>query len=381
MPVVAPTTHQVEMALRRAPVSTGGFKDPWLHCRLDPFTSPGSTGKPDGRADRFIVVDHVVQDVISTDATCTGFTIITLPGFLPFTAVLTAQNSGAGRVTVNGLALSASGSLSSALAPIGVVTEWASSPAAQQQWTPSNVAKNDPYDSMSARVISVKRRLRYTGTLTQNSGWVSVTPNKVATAKQFALVNTTTVPAPAGGLAVQTFDRTLAATGALPVGTTVLLADFSATSTSNSSIAYTKDTVNYRVETGVEIVSKQMGEIHQFFPMPDAAMALVCNVSGIQGAAGVTYSPWNVDMNAAGAFPMGVWLNDDTWVGELINVNGLTQATSFVLETAYCVEYIPSSTSLMAPMTRRAQPARLGAITAAQNAVNRLPVAIPGNAM
>jgi len=380
--IVAPTTNQVERALRSINMNSrrqgSGKTDPWVMCRLQPDRSMGGTQKPDGVGScRSISVDHLVADTL-TCITGAGFTIQTFPGMLPFTGIITGNGSaGTHDISVNSVSyLNAATTPTNpqSWAPLGILTEWASNYAGLQNWTPSSTPRNDPYTSARARVLAVKRRLIYTGTLTNNAGFVTVTPSPYCLSTQQGRVSSTSTSAVANeiGFALKDYAQTTT-TGAL-LDTPFYTLDVE----SGTNPLFNKDTVMYRVEQGVEILSKQSGSIHQFVPIPDSSYYVVANASTIPATGGSIYAPVNCDMVLNGTSQSGVVINDDTWCGELINVTGVTAGATFRLETILCVEYELQSASALAPMAMKPPAPRPAAVAQAQAMVNRLPVAVPG---
>jgi len=320
-------------------------------------------------------------------STGTGFDLLFLPGVLPFSGVVTGNSGTNGTdIIVNGVALTNSGN-NNGWAPIGVPQEWASSYTALQGWTSSSTAKNDPYDSMSARVVAVKRRIGYQGDLVHNAGWINVTPCPLGFATQKAYSNVGAAATSTGQIALYGVDHTQANEGFFVATTPMTLLDYSATPNNPAGNIFTKDTVRVRVETGCEIISKQTGDIHGLVPVPDAGTLLVANASGISASGGSNYTPINIDMVAGGSKPSAAWIIDPTWVGEFVQVTGVTPSSpsatppvnvSFVIETAICVEYAVAATSLMAPMARGAVKTNMAEVNRVHDLIQSLPVAIPG---
>lgn len=350
------------------------YADPWLHCRLDPFTSAGGTKKPDNRGSaRSIVVEHILADEIRC-VTANGFTIQTLPGMLPFSAIITGNTPAAIDVNINGFNYTSTSSINHSWYPIGVPTEW-TNVAALRGWSPTATPLNDPYASTRARVLAVKRRLMYTGSLSTNSGIINVAPSSYRTGSMSAQTTSATNPAAANTISIQNLDRALALGIVTPLNF-----KFKSVDMSLSTLPVVKrDTVAYRVEMGAEIVSKQLGDIHEFCDTPDTGFALVCNAALNPALAGTTLNPLVVDpdtaANAAGA---GVWVDDQTWVGEIINVSGIAAGATFRFETAMCVEYEIPSTGAFAPLATKAPKPRPAVVQQAQAIVNAMPVALPG---
>jgi hypothetical protein len=355
----------------------------WLGTRLDPSSSVGGVLKPDGMgAGRSIAVNHMVADVITCTSTA-GFTIQTLPGNVPFTAIAIGNGgTDATDIKINGVQLTNSdqtllaAQTPSSWAPLGVLTEWAATPAIMQTWTASSTPKNDPYRSTQARVLSVQRRLMYTGTLTSNAGFINVSPSPFDVTKFPGYVGATSPTA--NLLSLQALDSSNSNTTQYSVGTAMYSIDISSPTTP----VFNRDTVDFRVEQGANIISKQSGELHAFQPVPDMGFMLVANQSMIASgtAANNNYRPLNCDLiSGAGPLPMASWFLDSSWEGELINVTGITNGATFRLETYVVLEYQLAAVSPFAPLAINPPPPDKNAVERAQKMANALPVAVPGS--
>lgn len=331
------------------------YGDPWIECRMDTFKTKGGGGKPDGRNSRFVVVDHVMaNNIIAING---GFKIWTFPGCLPVTAGITGLTNGVNDLTIDGVQYT-TGPGNAYFYPIGVPSEWQNSITRGP-----GGAGDDPFNSVKARIVAVKRRLIYTGSTFNNQGYIQVTPLPTGIASGTAITtatNTVSIRDPAGANASQA-----------SVGTAILNVDM------NQVSVYTKESVTCRIEQGVEIISKQSGELHQLVPSWDNFPAIVVN-SITAGAVG------NNNLfcyTLPGATPTGnfTWLiADPTWVGEEITVSGATANAPFRLETALCVEYQLASNSPMVSMAKTNSDYRPSAIVRAHQMAQNLPVATPG---
>jgi len=351
--------------------------DPWIMCRLNPDASHGGVQKPDGVGScRSITVDHFVADTILCN-TSAGFTVQTYPGFLPFTAAINGNgSSGTNDINVNSVAFHNSGTAGN-WAPVGVATEWASTYTQLQGWSPMNTAalpKNDPYTSAKARILAVKRRLIYTGSLTNNSGFVTVTPSPYCLSENFGVITGTSTALVAGEFTAALKDSAQTTTTGANVGIPFYSLDVELPTTA----LFNKDTVLHRVEQGIDILSKQAGSVHQFVAVPDSPYFVCPNQNLALPAAGSVVSNVVVDMIVGGTFASGVFINDTTWCGELINVTGVTTGATFRLETIVCVEYELQSASPLAPMAMKPPAPRVQAVSLAQQMVNNMPVAVSG---
>jgi hypothetical protein len=355
--------------------------DKWMHCRMDPFTSAGGVRKPDGRgAPRTIVVDHLVADNITCN-TASGFTIQTLPGMLPYSAMITGNGAAlANDINVNGLAFNnpaVGGGFDGNWYPVGVATEWAATPTLLEDWAIEPTPRNDPYTSSRARIISVARRLIFTGNITQCSGFINVVPSPYSVNPDKCYVTNATPVAVANTIAMIRTDRLQAVASNTALQVPLGMLDIELTTVP----PYNRETVTNRVELGARIVSKQTGDVHDYVPVGDNGMYLIANRSGVPAAGGELYRPIVVDQVAGGGLAPGVWIFDPSWSGELINVFGVTAGATFRLETAICVEYEPATNSPFVPLSQKPAPLAQRSVDSAQRSVNNLPVALPGVAI
>lgn len=369
------TQNDLEL-MQRSDFATAKYSDPWVHCRMDPFTSRGATQKPDGRGSRSVIVDHMFADNI-TMLNAGGFVIQTFPGMIPVTAGITGVNPNVADISVNGL--SVVGTLDTGvggnLYPLGVLREWAPNGVnGYSQWSPiGGVSANDPYTSAKFRVLSVKRRLRYIGLPTQASGLISVTPSPYALADTSTI--TTSASAAANLVSMITKNKNQANSQSVTTAMLIRGMDYEYA----PSPLFTKDTVEYPAPMNVTILSKQSGDTHEFTPMPDFGVLIAPNQTLNSIPAGANLVGLFTDAQAPGTnAPIGVYGVDKSWIGEVIQVSGLQAGVTLRFEQVVCVEYEVQSASPFSPLSVLPPPARLRAVELAHQMANSLPVATPG---
>lgn len=371
---------QIQRSLKNTTISSRPMmSNPYLACRLDPTNSPGSMGIPDGRNRKFIVVDHFVADTITTVSTA-GFMIVTLPT-LPTTAAVTGLGApGASDITVNGLAvgtgqIGAAGSPSYGWYPCGIPNEWLINAY------PGNNVVEDPYQSASARLVSIKRRLFYMSQPLNATGVVSVTPMKVGITGG-SLTNDTTSPVTPGKmiLTVSKADNS-AGLSVASVGTKILEMDLGVSPT-----VFTKDTLTTRVENAVEIPGKHYGEVFRILPTMDTPSGLAANfrmtADATLGSNIINFFTAKLNSGAGtSAYPTGVLWYDDDWECQQLVVTGMPAGSTFRWETTFCMEYSLQATSPFAPLAHRESVDAPETVRKVDKVINKLPVAFIGNTL
>lgn len=385
---VLPTTAQREASLRmplQPRRSRPNFNSEWAMCRMNPMDNMGSSnGKPDGRnTNRMIVIDHPVLDTIlvtGPGGVGQNFSVLFLPGLLPFSGLVgSGATAGQSNITVNGIPHTSNGGLQSALYPIGIPNEWANTYAQLQVWSSGPSPRNDPYDSMRGRVISVGRRISFRGNITNDQGWVNVAPFPFASKKTPVYANSDN-PTIASQLGVRGFNPALIAGQYFNITTPMRLVDFSAATNTLSGQLYNKQTQMFRLDRSFDIVSKQQGDVHDYYPIPDMGDLLIANQSGIaSNGAPVSYTPWNCDpVGVAGnAFPAAVWLFDESWTGEILTFNQVLPNTLITIESVLCIEYQVATSSSFAPLAREGPKPQPMLVSSVNEMVNKSDVAKP----
>jgi len=382
MPLVAPTLNEAELMFRGLTLKRPNNRrmpqmHPWMHCRLNPFTSGNRIPKPDGRGSNFIVVDHWVADAITCTST-NGFVIQTLPGCLPFSALITGAATSGTDITVNGVVYTNNASLATGMLPIGVPKEWAAPySSVGTSWKISSTSTNDPYFSSKARVTSVGRRLRYISTLTSASGQVAISASPFAISDAFVKTDvSSTAAAKQTSLTYTGFDNATPTVFA-PAGSQVRSLDFAFGAPNN----FGRDTIMARPEQGISWTSKQAGDVHDFHPTPDYGFGVTSNVSLVPDqttGSNLASTVCDPGRSSSTATPPAVWMYDPSWIGEVVTVTGVTSGTTFMLETVVCVEYEVQQGSVFNALAQRASPHIKSVVENTQAMVNRLPVATPG---
>jgi hypothetical protein len=367
IPTQAPTMDAVQRAFQRIAIAGPRQQmSEYMHCRMDPYTSKGQTAIPDGRNNKFVVVDHFMADTITCNSTA-GFTISTFP-FLPYTGGITGNGgTSAHDITVNGVSFANSPpGPGNGLYPVGVPKEWLA-------WINASfvgIAQNDPYVSSGARIVSVTRRLIYLSAATTATGLITVTPQKIS-AVQDQSTNSVTSSGVYGTLT----DPTTAGVLTAPVNTSIVSVDYSSAPGSSAPPPFDRSSVTTRVENGVLINGKHLGDKHRITPVYDNVAFPCANttLAGSSQAVGLFTTSSPGVTNGGGI----VW-HDDEWESQQISVTGVLTGANFRFETILCMEYTVGINSPVYAFSKSPTKPDLPLVQAVESKVNSMPVARPG---
>jgi len=367
IPTQAPTLEAIQKSLQRVHI-TGPRQQmsEYMHCRMDPYTSKGQTAIPDGRNNKFVVVDHFVADSITCEGPA-GFSISTFP-MLPYTAgVIGNGGPGLTNIAVNGITFVNPNYLGNGLYPLGVPKEW--SGFVNNSYVGG--ALNDPYMSSGARMVSVTRRLIYLSPAQTATGLITVTPQKLSVV-QNQTINSVT---PGTGVYGLLNDPTSTTVGNPPIGTSIAAVDYSFNLNATTQPPFDRSSVTTRVENGVLITGKHLGEIHKLNPVADNIAFPNANTAGSGNTQLVGLFTTNAPtVNVGGGI---VW-HDDEWESQVINVTGVVNGAQFRFETIVCMEYTVGTTSTVYGFSRSPTKPDLPLVQAVEKKVNAMPVARPG---
>lgn len=340
--------------------------NPYLHCRLNPFTGEGRTPIPDGKNSAFVVIDTMTVDTIVCSQAGTGFTIQTLP-CLPAMAALRPDPSV--NLVVNGLSITAPANINpgnvtaaNASYPIAIPTPYLTVPAGP------GTAVADPYSATKARLVSVGYRLIYTGPALTCSGAVVVTPNDVALSLN-ATATSASNPPTGTSFSLLGEDRLQVPNYTAPIGTPILSIDIN-----NPTTTMNRESVTYRPEQGVLILPKHKTSDFKIQPLFTEAMAIVANFN-----TNVTMPAQfrNLLTTSGVGYNGGIIWYDNDWSSLMIRVTGANADASFRLETISCIEYTPNLSSAFAPTTAKSSPYQPKVLEEARTLTANLPAALP----
>lgn len=365
----APTIDKVQRDLKSMSLNNFPQMDPYIMCRLNPLKYSGKgVGIPDGAGRNFLVQDWLIADNIQLQGTNTGFVIQTT-NCLPYTSIIrTFGNTGSTNITVNGsnfndrnAAIPGGVGNYSFWAPIGVPANFASSSC-----TPG-ANYIDPTSSSSIRLVSIARRLVYTGQSAICSGTISVTPNSIA----FSEVP----PTGNAGMGYQVLYWGATGPTSITLGefTPVLQADF--VGDNSLSTLFNKGSVVNRCEQGAFVPGKHLSVDYEYKPTFNSPRCVV-PVQPLDGNLYgnlTTTSPWT----GADSSGIGVVWYDNDWQNYSIVVSGAPANSTFRYETAICYESIPLPNSPLVSYTKDKSQDKPALIKQADKMLSNMPAALP----
>jgi hypothetical protein len=333
---------------------------------------------PDGKNNNYLAFDFVVADTIVCAAAATELYIQTTNTWPVGALVRSNAPAGTAALTINGGAwtdnLNGAPNTYRCWAPCGVTA------LAQSVNATPGVPYNDPTSSTGFRFVAKAYRLTYIGTAQNCSGIITVTPNSMALSRIGDTTNVSTVAPALGQCGLFTSDGISAGGGVYGV-TNEPLFDCDCDLT-NGITAFTKDTTSNRVELGAFIVQKHKtvdykivptfdipGGWIQPQPAPDALTSIApCNIT--------TRNNWSSNRDHG----VGIVAYDNDWATDMIRVAGFQAGASFRLETAYCVEVNPRSSSAFYALSVKQSPNDPRVVAQADNIVNAMPSSRPSYA-
>jgi hypothetical protein len=341
---------------------------PYVHCRIDPFGSDGTSSIPDGANTSFITSDTRMFDNISlTQPSLAGtysFIIQTLPT-LPASALIVGATA---PLTVNGVTITDATFLDMIgpnstyyQAPLSVLPPYLGDPSATANYLPGS-ATNDPYNSNTARLVAAGYRLIYTGPALTCQGIITVTPSDVGIAPgpdTFVATNPLGIRDTAGTIV------------AIAQNTPQLVLD-----SGRNPYAMTRDTVTLRPEQGLTFIPRHKGSNYKVQPTTDLAKAILANAGAIGGIGGNNMFGRN---NVAGVstYNGGVIWYDNDWTSCKICVQDVNPDATFRWETIWCMEYNPAPGGVLSTLTKEATKSAPSEIIQAEKILAQMPIAQP----
>lgn len=322
----------------------------YVQCRSDPFNGHGGSAIPDGQNSNFVVSDSFSINNISPSAAGQTIVIQTL-NCLPALAMIGSLSN----FTVDSQLVTA---LSSFVPSTTATTTWypLSIPPSYAGIGSPGSTFADPYNSTTARMISLGYRLIYTGPATTCAGVITVTPNPVSwTPGGISAI---------GSLGIVDANSAGVAGAALTAGIPFLSGDFTINPT-----ALTRASTTFRPEQGCYIVAPHKSTVYknqQTYPNPFAP------IGGFNTAIGATNMPCLLRQNPT-VNPGIVWFDND-WQTFQIVISGVNADASYRLETVCCMEYNPAVSSVFYPLTIKSTVMKTSELVAAEKAVQAKPV-------
>jgi hypothetical protein len=334
---------------------------------MNPFQSHKGPAAaiPSGDNENFVVIDNFMYDDI-TAVTGATFFIQTLP-MLPVTAVISSISAaGTHDLNINNVNFLSSGNTNWGNYPIGVVT-----PYRALTLTPG-IAVDDPYQSVSARMVSIGYKLTYTGQSATCSGTVTVTPNNVGFTLAGSLTASTGNIASPSAVSGNLANSAQTATVAAPLGSPILTIDLT-----NVVTAYTKDSVIFRPEEGVLILPRHRTKDFKIVSTSDIPYFLAANQSVGGTVAGTVLQNFYTTYGVGAALAQNAIWYDQDWSAVQIVIAGVQPLSTFRLETVVCTEYVLPSSSPFAPLALKSSPDNPASIKAVNKMMSSMAIASP----
>lgn len=324
-------------------------------CRLMPFGSHGpSSGIPDGSETRRLLVDHRMMTSITFGST--GTMNIAITPALP-SSVWVSPAAPDTTWKLNGTTMSSWPGIPSSYLPI-VQPEWRNQTITYRATTNRINTVATLYNSSKYRIVSVGWALSFTGNITNNAGSVLVTSQKIAL--QTASQNS-------GIFTIANADGSSSAIDPAQVLQRGLqnFVSFGA--------GYNQETKMYTLAMGANGILKHSTADFKYVDL--ASDATYVSIPGLDQNSiliGYTNNPTTV---GSSALVLGM---DDDWHSTLLEIKGATTGASIMLDTIYCIEYVPAPSSDVYALAQPAPMANPATITATAAAARDLPLAKPG---
>lgn len=301
----------------------------YYHCRLDPFTSNGSSNIPDASGGKRITYDHRQYFDVNMSSSG-GLKIILMPCIsnpLWFKDIDNASTGGS--VTSDGTTTSIT--TSRANLPGGWISPSYSEYRNYVNQIPTDpVTVTNPWGATHVRIVSQALRFTYTGQVFVASGMATVFPNA-------SEISSTTVRNVGSAITDYAPDGNLSG-GTQAINTCL---------TQSVDVDWTAKPLpgvgNHKIVDGFVVLNKKISGQHEFTDFPASPVVLT---------EGVSTSALRASLAAGGSTFVGVAAVDPHWMTPFIQLNGMTVNSSFRLEVLTCVEYLLNPMSVFAPMVK-----------------------------
>lgn len=294
--------------------------NPYIQCRLSPFTASNGLGIPDDTDSKRLVVDH--RQITSFRMGNTGAMNIVVAPTIPQIIWFQTPTDTDTTYTVNGDHPTTHNGDSNLYHPITIT-----------QYQNMLLTRNDTagryntfptyLQAMRARIVTIGFRIIYTGSTMNNSGSIMV--NKLGLSIQ----------PPIGNAAEFAVFNGHGGTDLNYNNNQVLIQRTSISKTFDTIVA---DTVRVPLRQGIQGVLKHASGDYRWCDVTDNETYLTSmsydNLSLL--TQGLDRGPDYISQ-----WP-SVQFSDDQWSPASISIRGATEGQTFDLETVYCIEYIPN---------------------------------------
>lgn len=337
-------------------IVSGPNKD-YIMCRIAPFIANGMNSSiPDGSMQRKVMIDHRMQ--IPFVLGSTGSMNVAITPNIPCPVWFQTPNVDTAYI-VNNLTF----------------PHWTSSSYNTimfSEWFGRGVRLNDAagsydevqtlMDSARARIITAAWSITYTGTFNNNSGSLRVNSfqasalEPVPNSDTFSVFNNQT-----GGSKVwnhsQIFTRVM-----------------------NQNLPFlgnnSQETRTFALREGAHGLLRHNATEYEWCDLQSTMSYLTQPANDKHSLLNLS----NIGSEATAAhWPLSLAYDDD-WSCALLNINGATPGSSFLLDVVYCIEYTPNQTDVAFALAKPAPPRNDNAIQSADRIANAQPIAKSGNA-
>jgi len=345
--------------------------DPYIMCRLNPFSGGNGKGIPDGTNHHFIVLDSYQYDNID-------FSSFTADQF-PSTFILQTTNSLPNLMwancpnnkfmKINGVTFKGTGVYNGTAEGISAWYPMATLPAMTNTYGNFSSSQDDPWGATGLRIISQGFRIIYTGPVTECSGSITVTPNNWTYSPGPTITGITAVATTVNLRAVNV-DQT-ASTNFAPVGLGTYQIDGT-----NSTTLLSKDSVTVRPEQGITIIPRHVGTSRDMIPIMKGSRPVTFGNTA-QGAGAILYNACANSGTAISSVNGGICFFDNDWDNYQIVFQNVNNTASFRIESVICFEACVGATSAFAPLTHKVSENKPAVMKEAAKQENMVPPVKP----
>lgn len=320
----------------------------YVVCRSNPFAGHGGSAIPDGKNSNFVVTDTF--SVTNFSPTAAGQTIIVqTTNCLPALAMIGSRTN----FIVDGTTVTALTSLQPNASTSGTTFYPACVPPPLVGQGGIGTQFSDPYNSTTARAISMGFRLIYTGPATTCAGVVTVTPNPIGFGQTITTVS--------GGLGIVPVSAAGAAGTSIAASVTGICMDMTINETS-----LTRASATYRPEQGLYVVAQHKTADFKLQPTYGSALVPLANANTAIGAGNLC----SLFRTVGSTTPGVIWFDND-WMTYQIAISGMNADATYRLESVLCMEYSPAITSAFYPLSIKMSPNDVKLIAQAQAIVDK----------
>jgi hypothetical protein len=341
---------------KRTPNNTKAARriiNPYVQCRLMPFSSSNGMGIPDATDAKRLVVDHrqITSFVVGSGG---AFNIIIAPVMpqIIWYQVMTGDNT----YSVNG---------GTPTVHNGAVDGFHHVTCAQYQGI--TFTRNDFYGKINsipvylgatrARIVTIGYRIIYTGSTMNNSGSITINRMGMSLITPQANLEVFKIQSDHG-----TSDEDISA------GQVIVYRSNLSTNTFESM---TQETVRFPLRQGATGLLKHASGDYRWLDVTDNETYIAKASDDSQS---LLYQAADLGLDTLARWPI-VTFADDQWSPAAIAVRGATAGQSFDIETVYCVEYIPNVDSSSSSLAKQPPRESMKSIDSANKASRNLPLA------